>query len=240
MLLLCLMLLSGPAQGDVIQEALAHEGRTDADRTRDRTSKPADVVAFAGVKPGMTVLDFFAGGGYYSEILSHTVGPKGKIWLYNNNAYIGFVKDELAERLKDGRLKNIKQHTREADNMDLPDNHFDVVFMILAYHDFFYDDTNWSVDEDKVFRDVLKALKPGGVLLMVDHAAVEGSEDKAAQRLHRIDEVFTKKDVSARGFTFLKQADFLRNSKDDRKISVFAPQIRRRTDRFVYLFQKPK
>ncbi len=238
MLLLGSMNLTATAPDSTYRKALENDTRTEDDFSRDRTSKPEDILAFAGVKPGMTVLDLFAGNGYYSEILSRVVGPDGKVYLHNNKAYMDFVKKNLESRLAGNRLANVVKHVRESEEMDLPEEGFDVIFMVMAFHDIFYKDKGWNVDGEKLMKQIHAALKPGGVVLLIDHAAVDGTRDQAAQKLHRIDESFTKAEMKRHGFKLEKESKILRNEKDDRKVIVFDPKIRRKTDRFVHLYRK--
>ena len=104
----------GGGQLEAIEAAVANPARAQADVQRDQDRKPTDVLSFLGISPGMTVLDVFAGGGYYSEILNYVVGEDGKVLLHNNLAYISFVESELEPRLADGRLANISSIIAEA------------------------------------------------------------------------------------------------------------------------------
>jgi len=223
---------------ELYQAALNHQGRSDEDLTRDKTSKPLEMLKILGVQPGMTVLDLFAGGGYYTEIMSHVVGKTGKVYMYNNQAYMGFVGKEIVTRLADDRLANVVKHKRETSDMELPDATFDVVIMVMAYHDLYYKEKNWEIDGDKLFAQVLKSMKPGARILVIDHAAAAGTGEKAAQKLHRIDEKFALEDIARHGLKLVSQSNVLRNKKDDKTLTAFDPKVRRKTDRFVYLFEK--
>lgn len=97
------------AMNVAVAEALASPQRTEADRSRDPLRKPDRVLEFFEIKPGMRVLDLFAGGGYYSEILSRVVGPLGEVVSHNNQAYLDFVQDEVAARFADDRLPNVQK-----------------------------------------------------------------------------------------------------------------------------------
>lgn len=63
-----------------IAEILASPDRREADRTNDIRRKPADMLAFIGVRPGMVALDVVAGGGYTTELLARSVGPTGRVY----------------------------------------------------------------------------------------------------------------------------------------------------------------
>ena len=225
-----------------IELAVAHEGRSEADVTRDATSKPAEVLAFFGLEPGMSVIDLFGGGGYYSELASHVVGPEGKVTLHNNQAYIPYVEEELGPRFADGRLAEIERIVTEVDALELPEASADMVLMIMSYHDlYFVDEESWpEIDRELFWQQVIAALKPGGTLAIVDHVAVDGTGTDAVQELHRIDKDYAKADIEAAGFVFEAETDVLRNPDDDHSLLVFDPSIRRKTDRFVYRFRKPE
>ncbi len=211
--------------------------RPDADLARDARDKPADVLAFFGVQPGMTVLDLFAGGGYYSELLGKAVGPDGHVILHNNAAYLGFAGKALDERMASGRLgTNVARLDAEIGSLGIAPGSVDMVLMVWTYHDLYYVTDGWKLEPDSFFAEIRTLLKPGGVLAIVDHAAAEGSGQSPAQGLHRIDEAFARRDIEAYGFTFQAASDLLRNPEDDHSLSVFDPAIRGHTDRFVHRY----
>ncbi len=226
---------------DNIEKAVAAPERSAKDRERDARDKPAELLAFAGVKPGDKVVDLFGGGGYWSEILARAVGPTGSVTLVNNVGYYNFAKDGLKERFKDGRLGEVKRRVVETPAMDLGRDQYDLIMIFMSYHDIYWVDESegWpKIDADLFQKQVSAALKPGGRLLLVDQAAVAGSGSSAAQDLHRIDEAFTKKDITSHGFLFEKAWPGLRNTTDDHTKMVFDPAIRGKTDRFAHLYRK--
>jgi len=212
--------------------------RTDTDLKRDLTSKPEKIIHFAGVVPGNHVLDLFGGGGYYSELLSDAVGEAGEVVLHNNKAYIPYVGIELGKRLADNRLKNVKKLMSESNALQLGEQRFDVIFFVLGYHDLYVSSKDWQVTAEEVIPQAYRALKTGGKLLVIDHAASQGSGSQDAQKFHRIEADFVKADLAKRGFILAKSSDILNNPEDPLNISVFDPSIRRKTHRFVMLFEK--
>jgi predicted methyltransferase len=226
--------------GSALDRALAHTGRSEADRARDTTSRPDAVMQFFGIEPGMRVLDLISGGGYYTEILSHLVGPAGEVVAHTNDIVERYSRDELARRYAGDRLGNVTRLISNPPNLNLPSESFDVVLMVLTYHDLYYvseaNPHHPKIDRDPFLAQVRRSLKPGGTLAIIDHAALPGTGNRAAQELHRIDEAFARFDLESAGFVFEASSDVLRNPDDDRKTSVFADSIRRRTDRFVYRF----
>ncbi|MEP1744097.1 MAG: class I SAM-dependent methyltransferase [Kangiellaceae bacterium] len=212
--------------------------RSEADLERDKSSHPKQVLKFAGVKQGDKVLDFLGGGGYYSQIIKAVVGTEGEVVLHTNQAYLSFVGEALKARTAQGGLNGVTQLVSEAGDLKLCNNRFDLAILVLGYHDFFFKQDGWDFPADTVMPELLAALKPGGKLLIIDHASLSGRGIQDVKTLHRIDEEFVKKDLQSRGFKLVKESDILRNASDSRKTSVFAKESRRKTDRFIQLYVK--
>ena len=226
-----------------VEAVLANPARSSADRERDARDKPAEVLALARFKRGDTVADILAGGGYYSEILSGIVGPGGKVLLVNNPGYDNFGKKGLAERLADNRLPNVTHVAGPSDALGLADASLDGAVIVMSYHDLYWVDEKegWpKVDAGQFLDQVVRAMKPGAVLLVVDHSAKQGTGSSDAQTMHRIDEQFAIADFRKHGLEWEAAIPVLRNKDDDRSKNVFDPAIRGKTDRFVHLYRKPE
>ena len=226
-----------------IERVLAAPSRSAADRERDTREKPAEVLALAKFRRGDTVADILAGGGYYSEILSGIVGPQGKVLLVNNPGYDGFGKKGYTERLAGNRLPNVQHIVGPSDALGMGENVLDGAVIVMSYHDLYWvdDKQGWpKVDAGQFLDQITRALKPGSVLLVVDHSAKQGTGSADAQTLHRIDEQFTIADFRRHGLEWEAAIPVLRNADDDRSKNVFDPAIRGKTDRFVHLYRKPK
>jgi predicted methyltransferase len=237
---LSLPALAGDA--DPIAASLASEGRLAGDLALDEKRQPDKVLAFFGIEPGMTVFELFAGGGYYSEILSGVVGEEGEVWSQNNAAYIAYTQAEIDRRFKPGRLANVKRVRAENNELDLPDKTFDAALFVLAYHDVYYIDekNGWPrIDGPVMLAEIFKAMKPGAVLGIVDHVAAPGSPAETGGTLHRIDPALLRRDIEAAGFVFEAESDVLRNPDDDHTLPMNNPAVRRQTDRVVYRFRAP-
>ncbi len=244
-ILLAGLMLAAPLQAaeipDNIAKAVASPERSAKDRERDARDKPAELLAFAGVKPGEKVADVFGGGGYWTEILARAVGPAGSATLVNNEGYAAFAKDDIKARFADGRLKEVKQLTGKTSDLGMGKDQYDLILIFMSYHDIYWVDEKegWpKIDADNFMKQLHTALKPGGKLLIVDHAAKEGTGSSAAQTLHRIDEAFAKKDFTSHGFVFEKAFTGYRNTTDDHTKMVFDEAIRGKTDRFAHLYVK--
>jgi predicted methyltransferase len=229
------------ADADAIVRAIVNENRTEADRKRDERSKPAVVLGLLDLSEGQAVIDVFAGGGYYSELLAGVVGEQGTVILHNNYGYGKWVEKYLQDRYIDNQVGSIRVLRSEIDNLKLSPESMDAALMVMSYHDLYYYNPEAGFERAEVpdfFSQLRVALKPGGKLLIVDHAAADGSGNSETQDIHRIDEAFAKQDIEGNGFRFVKRSDALRNPDDDRTKNVFDKTIRGKTDRFILLFKK--
>ena len=240
-----MILVSAPLQAaDVpanITAAVAAAERIDKDRERDVRDHPAELMNFAGIKPGMKIADVFGGAGYWTELMARAVGPEGHVQLVNNSPYFAFAGKDLTARFEGNRLPNADQITVETCNLKLGSETYDMIVIFMSYHDLYYVDEKdgWPAINASGFLDQLHAaLKPDGHLLIVDHAAVAGSGNTAAQNLHRIDEEFAKQDIASHGFKLEKTWDGYRNPGDDLAKLVFDPAVRGKTDRFTHLYTR--
>ncbi len=242
--MLSLFLLSpceSPASGlEAVKAAVANPSRPETDVQRDADRKLSEALSFLGIDAGMRVLDVFAGGGYYTEILDSLVGEEGRVLSHNNNAYLNFVGPQLEQRFADGRLKNSEQVIAGADELTLEDDSLDGALMILAYHDFFYgsEQYGWKDADETVFLESLcKAMKPGAVLGVADHVADSGGDvTNVALTLHRVDPQRVISDMTGACFDLEAESNLLRNTTDDQSTPAINPDMRGKTDRFLYKF----
>ncbi len=234
---------SGHFDPSVYAAAVANTSRPEADLSRDAGRKPADVLEFFGIAPGMSVLDLFSGGGYYAEILSHLVGPDGHIVAHSNLAYLNFVGDEFKARHADNRLANVDVLMAENNELELDASQFDAILMVLSYHDSYWvsPDNNWlKINVPQLHAEMFESLKPGGVLGVIDHYAEAGSPRETGGTLHRIDPGIVIAELENAGFVLDAKSDLLRNMEDDHSLGVFDPSVRGKSDRFVLRFKKPE
>ena len=235
-------LASGNAlASDLYSAAVDASGRSAADLKRDAIDHPAEVLRLAQIKPGMRVADFLAGNGYYSELLSHIVGPNGQVLLLNNEAYEKWSGKRWQGRLENGRLPNVEHRTIDVEHLDLPDHSLDALLLIKVYHDFYWVDKDheWpKMDPNTVLNEIARVLKPGGTLLLVDHSAKPGTGSADAGTLHRIDEAYARADFEKHGFSFLTSSDALRRPDDPRDALTYEGPMVGKTDRFVMVFHK--
>lgn len=238
---LLVWLVVGQAQAD-IKDALANPDRRDADKSMDAKRRPEQVLAFFGLKPGMKVIDVFAGDGYYSEIVSRVVGDTGRVTLYNNSPWDKFVGESVETRLANNRLPNVNRYVAPPEALIDSSDQYDMAIFILGMHDIYYVDEKggWpAIDKVKFLKGIYKVLKKDGVLGVVDHNAQPGSDPAiSSKRLHRIDPATIIRDLETVGFKLEAQSNILRNPHDNFDMIAFDPSVRRKTDRSVLLFRK--
>ncbi len=236
--------LARPAATDPYGQAVAHPGRSADDLKRDPLDHPAEVLRLSGIGRGMQVADLFGADGYYSELLSYLVGPKGHVYLLNNSTWDRWSENHWKERIE-GRLPNVEHRTIDAEHLELPDRSLDAVLLIKVYHDLYWIDENpedhWpKFDVSRVLNEIARVLKPGGIVLLVDHSAKAGTGSSAAGPLHRIDEAYARADFERHGFAFVAQSEALRRPDDPRDQITYKGPMVGKTDRFVMVLRKTR
>jgi predicted methyltransferase len=217
---------------------LQNESRDQADRDRDAGRKPVEVLGFLGVKPGDTVIDVLAAGGYYTEVLSHAVGPFGRVYAQNTALMLTFREGAndiaMTKRLADKRLQNVRRLDKEMQDLGIEPNSVDAAITALNFHDVY----NNSGKEATVgfSKLILATLKPGGVFGVIDHQG-EAAQDN--NKLHRMPVSLAIEALKEAGFEIEATSTILASSDDDHSQMVFSPTIRGKTDRFVIKAIKP-
>ena len=224
-----------------LAQAIADKRRPPADVARDPARKPVEVLSFAGVRPGARVLDFMSGNAYFTRLFSAAVGPKGKVYavipeeMARLCSPAEFAGSHVVEH--DRRYGNVAVSIQRADGLKAPEP-VDLVFTSQNYHDL-HDHYFAGERIDDVNRRVFAALKPGGIYLVIDHAAEPGSGVRDTETRHRIDPAQIRREVEAAGFVFAGESEALRNAGDDHSLRVFDPRVRGRTDQVMLKFRKP-
>jgi|GEM_PF-96486 len=220
-----------------LNSVLAGVQRYKEDKSRDAARKPAEVITFFGVEPGMTAMDYFAAGGWYTEVLSNAVGAGGKVYSQNLPSYLvmreGAAEKAISARLANDRLANVTRVDADLKDVPIPAGTVDVIVTALNLHDLYY------MMSPEVLATSLNNFKsllaPGGVLGIIDHV---GSPDGNNKQLHRIDPNLLIKYVEEAGFKIEARSEILSNANDDHTSGVFSPGIRGNTDRFLLRARK--
>ena len=214
---------------------IAAPDRSDADRTSDKRRDPTKLLAFTGVRPGMTVLDMGAGGGYSTELMARAVAPNGKVYGQNPPGVFPKAKANFEGRMKTPAFRNVTELSRPFDDPLPPEvRDLDLITFFFAYHDTTY----MEVDRAKMNQKMFAGLKPGSILVIADHSAKAGAGAGVGKSLHRIEQATLRSEVEAAGFRFVAEGDFFRQPGDPRDFNVNRPTGP--VDNFVLKFQRPK
>jgi len=233
----------GQAASPVIAAAIADPGRPDKDTAQDASRKPTEIVDFARVKPGETVIDIWPGRGYWSRIFSKVVGPNGKVYAYVPAEIADFKGDPvgiakaIGAEPGHGNVTEVSDPLASAPPAEM-EGTVDVAFTFENYHDM-YDPFMKGADVAGFNRAMFKLLKHGGYYVVIDHAAPAGSGLSHTNDIHRIDPAKARAEIEKAGFVFDGESKILANADDPRTALVFDPSIKGKTDRFAYRFRKP-
>jgi predicted methyltransferase len=219
--------------------AVASPARPADDVARDGARHPAELLAFAGIKPGDRVADLMPGGGYFSRLFSVEVGAAGRVYAVVP-AELAQVAPKAVDAAKavaaNPAFPNVTVEVVPAATLPLPEP-VDLAWTSDNYHDLY---GFFGADQALAFdKAVFRALKPGGVFIVIDHTAATGADAAAIKRLHRIDPALVKAQAMAAGFILEAESTILANPADSHADPVFAPAIRGKTDQFVFKFRKP-
>lgn len=223
-----------------IAKAVADPGRPASDTERDVNRKPAEVLAFTGVKRGDKVAELLPGGGYFTRLLGKIAGPKGHVYVMVSTEILK-IRPSSGDAVKalaaDKAYGNITVTEAPAASFAVPEP-VDLVWTSNNYHDFKLPLLG-PVDTAALNRKIFEALKPGGIYLVLDHAAAPGSGVRDCETLHRIDPEAVVAEVTAAGFVLDSRSDLLRNTEDDHTTKATHGPIRGKTDQFILKFRKP-
>ncbi|MBA4763686.1 methyltransferase domain-containing protein [Sphingomonas sp.] len=234
--------IAASAQAD-LSAAVAGPGRPVDQIALDASRKPAEVLAFLGLKPGDVAADIMAGSGYYTEIMARAVGPKGRVIAVEpTQFYIGQPKAIAAWDALKGRAPNVELTVGPFGTIAAAPASLDFTLMHLVYHDLYWESAQYKVprvDPAAFLKSLYAATKPGGIVGVVDHVGAAGDTRAIVDALHRIDPAVIKADFKAAGFILEGESPLLRVVGDDIAKLVFDPAVRGKTDRVVYRFRKP-
>lgn len=225
-----------PLSAEAIMQAISTDKRTAGEAARDEGRNPGAVLSFLGLARGMKVLDVMAAAGWYTEVISLSLGDTGTVYSQNAPATLkmrgGAYDKALTERLANGRLPNVVRVDRDLKDLGLA-GEIDLALTALNLHDLYNRDPDSAL---AMLVAVKEALKPGGVLGIVDHIGLPGGDNA---KLHRMTKEQAVALAEKAGFT-VESSDALRNPADDHSKMVFDPSIRGHTDRFLLKLTKPE
>jgi predicted methyltransferase len=215
-----------------VRRAVESPDRTAEQRARDYHRKPAEILTLSGIEEGDRIVEIAAFGQYFTTMLVAAVGPSGHVDMYD----LPYTERRSGEasRAFVAKHANAAYHLESYNDVTLPQG-VDAVWNVLYYHDL----QPQGIDTAAFNRKIFDALKPGGIYLVIDHKAEDGSGWRDAGTIHRMGVETIKQEVLAAGFTLALESDLLANPSDDRKQMVFAPGTRGTTDQAFFIFRKP-
>ena len=222
-----------PGLLSAIAAAVADPLRPAADTARDAARKPAEIVEFAGVKPGDVIAEIAPGGGYDPRILAKAVGPRGTVYALVGQAAAQRPGGLDAINALAAQYPNVTVMPVDYATMSLPEP-VDLVWTTENYHDM----ANGNIAG--INSSAFRVLKPGGIYFVEDHEAVAGAGTTVTQSLHRIDPAAVRQQVAAAGFVLEEQSDLLANPADSKTLGVRDESIRGETEKFALRFRKPR
>jgi len=225
-----------------IAAAVASPDRSADNVKLDESRKPAEVLQFLGLRPGMRVADPFGGNFYWAEITGRVVGPTGHVTIWQPNQFYT-QKTYDTYQLVQAKQPNVWLRKSPMEAPDLPAGKYDFMLINMDYHDVYWESAKRGIprmDPDAWLKTIYAAMKPGGTVGIIDHVANPGDTRATVEKLHRIDPETVKADFKRAGFQLVATSDMLRNPADDHSLLVFDPAIRGKTDRFVFKFRKPR
>lgn len=226
---------ASPKLNSVIAKAVADPARPAESRKADPLRKPAETLAFSGVRPGMVVGEFYPGGGYFTRMLSDVVGPTGHVYGIENAKWKSAV--EANQKLAT-HLRNVTMDSGPFGKVDFP-KPLDLAWVTQNYHDMKIAEYG-KVDTVAFDRAVYKALKPGGIFFILDHQGPRGMTTAQIEKMHRINRDVVVKEVTSAGFKLAAEGTFLRRPGDDHTKSIFDKSIQGHTDQYALKFVKPR
>jgi len=236
-------LVAAPKAPVTISAAVAASDRSPGNVAIDAGRKPAQVLQFIGLKPGMKILDLFGANAYWAEITSPVVGPKGHVTVWEPTQFYGDKSKQSFEAFA-SKHPNVSIVTSAFEAPALPKDYADFVILNDNYHDTYWQSDKFGIpkmDPNAFLKAVYASMKPGAVIGVIDHVATPNNDTRATvDKYHRIDPNVVKADFKRAGFVLVGSSDILRNPADKHDAEVHDPSIKGKTDRFVFKFRKPR
>ena len=231
------------APASTVAAALKSPDRRPDNVKLDAGRKPAAVLQFLGLKPGMQVLDLFGANGYWAEIMVPVIGPKGHDTIWQPTQFYGARGKAYMEGFV-AKHPNVTIVASPFEAPDLPKNYADFVILNNNYHDTYWSSAQFKIptmDPNAFLKAVYAAMKPGAVIGVIDHVANKNDDVRATvEKYHRIDPEVIKADFKRAGFVLVGSSDLLRNKTDDHSLEVTDSKIVGHTDRAIFKFKKPR
>jgi predicted methyltransferase len=224
--------------GRALDAALAGDHRNAANKARDRYRHPKETLEFFGLRPDMTVVEIWPGGGWYTEILAPVVRDRGKLYaaLYGASPPFPYQTREMesfraklasapavydrvtitalgfATAMDGGRPAG--SNLRQGELAIAPSGSADLVVTFRNIHNFVQEGYGPPNAPELAFKAFFDALKPGGVLGVVDHRWPDPATEDPRSRNGYISEQRVIAFAEAAGFELAGRSDVNRNPLD--------------------------
>lgn len=210
------VMLTAPAMAGPFDTALAGAHRSDANKARDAYRHPAETLAFFKVEPNMTVVEITPSGGWYTEVLAPYLREKGTLYAAAGNPAAG---ERAAAAVQNFQKKldanpavygSTRMSVFAKDMMAIaPAGSADRVLSFRNVH-------NWHMGgfAPDAFKAFFAALKPGGMLGIVEHRLPEDKPDALMTSSGYMKISYVKKLAEDAGFTLVQQSEINANPKD--------------------------
>jgi predicted methyltransferase len=235
--------LAGIATAATVEEAIDDPNRAAANSERDGARKPAAVLGFIGLSTGDVVLDYGAGGGYWSELFSGVVGDTGTVYAHQN-AGERFESQKAALTEQFAPFANIELLPLDRGAaLPLADDTVDAILVSYLFHHMHYADGAGESFPDSsraLFAEFRRVLRPGGSVIIIEHAAADGSGRAESGGWHRTPPEMAKSDLTALGWEFVADApEIFFNPDDDLRNVWFEEGLQGKTTTFVHKYRSP-
>lgn len=225
-----------------IAAAVADPDRPAQARAQDESRKPAEVLGFLGLEKGMVAADLIPGEGYWTEIIANVVAPTGSVAALQPEQFYNGEEAVAAWTALGQRAPGVALVRYPFDAFSHEPATFDFAMMNLNYHDLYWVSEQFRIpytDPDSYVAALYSAMKPGGIVGIIDHTGEPGDTREVVDKTHRIDPAVVRADFERAGFVLVGTSDLLANPDDDLSVSVFDAGVRGKTDRFIMKFVKP-
>jgi predicted methyltransferase len=226
-----------------VEAASVAPDRLPGDADLDPARKGPEVLRFLGIRPGMTVLDLYSGGGYYTELAARVVGVSGRVVAHNNPPYLDFAGQELAARFTPERLVQVERLTLADDALRLPPGRFNAVLLVDVYPDLYFADaaaTPGALAATALFAEIYRSLRPGGVLGIADHATLPGAPPAVAGTPGGVDRGRLRRALEAAGFRYEAESDVLLRPDAAAVAPRYPSERRGREGQLLLRYRKPR
>jgi len=229
-------------QQSSLEKALVSQERTRLEIRQDESRKPTEVLSFFGLKTGDKAVEFLAGSGYYAKLMASVVGRDGSVVAVNPPAFVQNAPSLRRWADITQKQQNVTLSLKNFSEFKADEASFDFAMLHLVYHDVYFERESAGItraDPDAFLAELFKAMKPGGTVAVIDHTGPSGDTRAIVSKLHRIDPATVKADFAKAGFTLAAESDLLANDTDDLSKNVFDLDVRGKTNRFMFKFEKP-